>query len=126
MKAFYDADANPSLLSNKKVAIIGYGSQGHAHALNLKDSGIEVRVGLRADSSSKPRAEKEGLTVVSPKEAAAWGDIVMLLVPDEHAPRIYAEEIQPGLETGNYLAVAHGFGIHFKKITPPKGVNVFL
>ena len=126
MKALYDADANPDLLAGKKVAIIGYGSQGHAHALNLKDSGINVRVGLRSDSSSKPRAEKSGLTVVSPKEAAEWGDIVMLLVPDEHAPRIYAEEIAPGLKEGDYLAVAHGFGIHFKKITPPKGVNVFL
>ncbi len=126
MKAYYDADANPSLLSDKKVAIIGYGSQGHAHALNLKDSGVNVRVGLRSDSKSKPRAEQAGLTVMDPKDAAEWGDIVMLLVPDEHAPRIYAEDIQPGLKAGKYLAVAHGFGIHFKKIVPPQGVNVFL
>lgn len=126
MKAYYDADANRALIDNKKVAIIGYGSQGHAHALSLKDSGVEVKVGLRPDSKSKARAEAAGLTVVSAKEAAAWGDVVMLLVPDEFAPAIYKEEIEPGLKKGNYLAVAHGFGIHFKKIVPPPGVNVFL
>jgi ketol-acid reductoisomerase len=126
MKAFYDADANLSLIKDKKVAIIGYGSQGHAHALNLKDSGIQVRVGLRSDSKSKARAERAGLTVQEPKAVAEWADVVMLLVPDEHAPRIYAEDIQPGLKPGNYLAVAHGFGLHFKKIVPPAGVNVFL
>jgi ketol-acid reductoisomerase len=126
MKAYYDADANSALIQNKKVAIIGYGSQGHAHALNLKDSGVTVRVGLRDDSKSKSRAEAAGVTVVPPREAAEWGDIVMLLVPDEHAPRIYAEEVKPGLKAGDYLAVAHGFGIHFKKIVPPQGVNVFL
>jgi ketol-acid reductoisomerase len=126
MKAYYDKDCNLDLIKQKKVAIIGYGSQGHAHALNLKESGVEVRVGLRADSKSKPRAEKAGLTVVSPREAAAWGDVVMVLVPDELAPGIYLEDLQPGLTPGKSLAVAHGFGIHFKKIVPPKGVNVFL
>jgi ketol-acid reductoisomerase len=126
MKALYDADANQSLIKGKKVAIIGYGSQGHAHALNLKDSGVDVRVGLRSDSKSKPRAERAGLTVLEPKAAAEWADVVMLLVPDEHAPRIYAEDIAPGLKAGDYLAVAHGFGLHFKKIVPPAGVNVFL
>jgi ketol-acid reductoisomerase len=126
MKALYDADANLDLIKSKKVAVIGYGSQGHAHALSLKDSGVEVQVGLRADSSSKPRAEAEGLKVVDPSEAAAWADVVMLLVPDEFAPAIYAEKIHPNLKPGNYLAVAHGFGLHFKKIVPPQGVNVFL
>ena len=126
MKAYYDADANLELIRSKKVAIIGYGSQGHAHALNLKDSGIEVTVGLRADSSSKARAEAEGLKVVEPAEAARWGDVVMMLVPDELSPEIFAEEIAPGLEQGNYFAVAHGFGVHFGKIVPPEGVGVFL
>lgn len=126
MKAFYDSDANVDLIRNKKVAIIGYGSQGHAHALNLKDSGIDVTVGLRSDSTSKPRAEAEGLRVVEPAEAAKWGDVVMMLVPDELAPDIYEKDIAPGLEKGNYFTVAHGFGVHFKKIVPPEGVGVFL
>jgi len=98
MKAFYDADANSSLIRKKKVAIIGYGSQGHAHALNLKDSGVEVTVGLRKDSKSAERARAEGLRVTEPAEAAAWGDIVMTLVPDELAPDIYQTEIAPGLK----------------------------
>jgi ketol-acid reductoisomerase len=126
MKAYYDKDANVDLIRKKKVAIIGYGSQGHAHALNLKDSGVEVTVGLRKDSRSLPRAEAEGLRVVSPSEAAAWGDVVMMLVPDELAPDIYAEEIAPGLKKGDYFAVAHGFGVHFKKVVPPSDVGVFL
>jgi ketol-acid reductoisomerase len=126
MKAFYDADANVGLIRNKKVAIIGYGSQGHAHALNLKDSGVEVVVGLRSDSKSKPRAEAEGLKVLEPIEASKWADIIMVLVPDELAPEIYEKEIAPGLKAGKYLAVAHGFGLHFKKIVPPKDVGVFL
>ena len=126
MKALYDADANQSLIQGKKVAIIGYGSQGHAHALNLRDSGVEVTVGLRKDSSSWKRAADEGLKVVEPAEAAKWGDVVMMLVPDELSPDIFASEIAPGLEKGNYFAVAHGFGVHFKKIVPPDGVGVFL
>ncbi len=126
MKAFYDADANVGLIRQKKVAIIGYGSQGHAHALNLKDSGVEVVVGLKSDSKSRARAESEGLKVLEPSEAAKWADVVMMLVPDELAPDIYAKDIAPGLKAGNYLAVAHGFGLHFKKIVPPKDVGVFL
>jgi ketol-acid reductoisomerase len=126
MKAFYDADANVGLIRQKKVAIIGYGSQGHAHALNLKDSGVEVVVGLKSDSKSRARAESEGLKVLEPSEAAKWADIVMMLVPDELAPDIYEKDIAPGLKPGNYLAVAHGFGLHFKKIVPPKEVGVFL
>ena len=126
MKAFYDADANVGLIRQKKIAIIGYGSQGHAHALNLKDSGVEVVVGLKSDSKSRARAESEGLKVLEPSEAARWADIVMMLVPDELAPDIYEKDIAPGLKPGNYLAVAHGFGLHFKKIVPPKEVGVFL
>jgi ketol-acid reductoisomerase len=126
MKAFYDADANTDLIRKKKVAIIGYGSQGHAHALNLKDSGVEVTVALAKDSKSRARAEAEGLRVTDPAEAAAWADVVMMLVPDELAPDIYTKDIAPGLKPGNYLAVAHGFGLHFKKIQPPKDVGVFL
>jgi ketol-acid reductoisomerase len=126
MKAFYDADANVGLIRQKKVAIIGYGSQGHAHALNLKDSGVDVTVGLRGDSKSRPRAESEGLRVKDPIEASSWADVVMMLVPDELAPEIYEKEIAPGLKPGNYFAVAHGFGLHFKKIEPPKDVGVFL
>ena len=126
MDAFYDKDANIELIRNKKVAIIGYGSQGHAHALNLKESGVDVRVGLRADSKSRARAEAEGLTVVDPAEAAKWANVVMLLVPDELAPGIYKESIEANLVAGDYLAVAHGFGLHFNKIVAPAGVNVFL
>ena len=126
MKAFYDADANLGLIRQKKVAIIGYGSQGHAHALNLKDSGVEVTVGLRGDSKSRARAEAEGLRVTDPIEASKWADVIMTLVPDELAPEIYAKDIAPGLKAGKYLAVAHGFGLHFKKIVVPKDVGVFL
>ncbi len=126
MKASYDADAKPELIRNKKVAIIGYGSQGHAHAQNLHDSGVTVRVGLRADSTSRVRAEAAGLTVVPPAEAARWADVVMLLVPDELAPDVFSQEIAPGLSAGDYFAVAHGFGPHFGYITPPKDVGVFL
>jgi ketol-acid reductoisomerase len=126
MKAFYDKDANVDLIRKKKVAIIGYGSQGHAHALNLKDSGVEVTVGLRKDSTSWKRAEAEGLRVTEPAEASAWGDVIMMLVPDELAPEIYEREIAPGLKAGKYFCVAHGFGLHFKKIVPPKDVGVFL
>jgi len=126
MKAYYDADANIDLIRKKKVAIIGYGSQGHAHALNLKDSGVQVVVGLRSDSKSRPRAEAEGLKVMDPIDASKWADVIMMLVPDELAPEIYEKEIAPGLAPGKYFCVAHGFGLHFKKIVPPKEVGVFL
>ncbi len=126
MQALYDRDADLNLIRDKRVAIIGYGSQGHAHALNLKDSGVQVRVGLRAGSASQARAEAAGLQVTSPREAAAWADVVMLLVPDELAPDLYREEIAEGLVPGNFLAVAHGFGVHFGYIEPPAGVGVFL
>jgi ketol-acid reductoisomerase len=126
MEIFYDKDADLDYLKGKKVAIIGYGSQGHAHANNLKESGVEVIVGLKADSPSRAKAEASGLTVQETAEAAFNADIVMMLVPDEMAPKIYSQEIEPNLLPGNSLAFAHGFSIHFKKIVPPEGVNVFM
>jgi ketol-acid reductoisomerase len=113
-------------LKGKKIAVIGYGSQGHAHALNLRDSGMDVRVGLRPDSASRQKAEKAGLRVVDAATAAREADIVMMLTPDEMGAEIYESEIAPGLKAGKYLAFGHGFNIHFKKITPPKDVNVFM
>jgi ketol-acid reductoisomerase len=126
MKAYYDRDCDPDYLRGKKIAIIGYGAQGYAHANNLKDSGCEVIVGLRADSPSRAKAEAAGLTVQDTAEAAFNGDIVMMLVPDELAPKIYREEVAPNLLPGKHLAFAHGFSIHFKKIVPPEEVNVFM
>ena len=126
MEIFYDKDADLDFLKGKKVAIIGYGSQGHAHANNLKESGVEVIVGLKADSPSRAKVEAAGLTVQETAEAAFNADIVMMLVPDEAAPKIYSQEIAPNLLPGNSLAFAHGFSIHFKKIVPPEGVNVFM
>jgi len=126
MKVYYDKDAEMDYLRGKKIAVIGYGAQGYAHANNLKESGCDVIVGLRADSPSRAKAESAGLTVQDTAEAAFNGDIVMMLVPDELAPKIYQTEIAPNLFAGNYLAFAHGFSIHFKKIVPPEAVNVFM
>ena len=126
MQVYYDRDADLKHLRGKKVAVLGYGSQGHAHALNLKDSGVEVAVGLRKDSASWPKAEKAGLKVMDTAEAAKWGDIIMILLPDELQGEAYEKEIRPGLKDGDYLAFGHGFNIHFKKVLPPKGVNVFM
>lgn len=126
MNVFTEKDADLGKLKGKKVAVIGYGSQGHAHALNLRDSGIDVAVGLRRDSASWKKAEGAGLKVLPTAEAAAWGDVVMILVPDELAGEMYESEIAPGMKAGKYLAFGHGFNIHFKKIVPPKDVNVFM
>ncbi|MGI6108239.1 MAG: ketol-acid reductoisomerase [Eubacteriaceae bacterium] len=123
---FYKEDCDLSLLDGKKVAVIGYGSQGHAHANNLKDSGVDVVVGLYEGSKSWKVAEEAGLTVLPTAEAAKQADIIMILVPDEKQAEIYKTEIAPNLEPGNYLAFAHGFNIHFKQIVPPEGVNVFM
>ncbi|MGB0731142.1 MAG: ketol-acid reductoisomerase [Miltoncostaeaceae bacterium] len=120
----YDADADLGLLDGKTVAIIGYGSQGHAHALNLKDSGADVVVGLRPDSQSAARAAADGLEVLTPLEATRRADMVMILVPDEIMGDVYAADVAQGLEPGNMLLFAHGFAIHFKQITPPEGVDV--
>src|ERR1700733_615968 len=126
MKVYYDKVVNAEDLKGKKIAIIGYGSQGHAHVNNLKESGADCIVGLRSASPSRAKAEAAGLTVQDTEEAAFNGDIVMMLVPDELAPKLYKEQIAPNLLPGNYLAFAHGFSIHYKKITPPEGVNVFM
>ncbi len=126
MNVFTEKDADLGNLKGKKVAVIGYGSQGHAHALNLRDSGIDVAVGLRSDSASWKKAEAAGLKVLPTAEAAAWGDVVMILVPDEMASEMYVDEIAPGMKAGKYLAFGHGFNIHFKKIVPPTDVNVFM
>jgi len=123
---YYDKDADLGRLAGKTVAIIGYGSQGHAHAQNLKGSGVRVVVGLRRDSDSWAKAEGAGLEVMEVPEAARAGDIVMLTLPDELAAGIYAEQIAPHLEAGNYLAVAHGFNIHFQAIRPPADVGVIM
>jgi ketol-acid reductoisomerase len=122
----YDDDADLGLLSGKKVAILGYGSQGHAHALNLKDSGVDVIVGLREGSSSKAKAEEAGLTVLPTGEAVAAADIVMVLLPDTEQKKVYEADIAPNLQPGNSLAFAHGFNIHFDQIAPPEGVNVWM
>jgi ketol-acid reductoisomerase len=123
---YYDADADLDLLSGKTVAVIGYGSQGHAHALNLRDSGVSVVVGLRPGSSSTEAAREEGVEVLAPGEAAARGDLVMILAPDEHQGRIFAADIAPGLADGNALLFAHGFSIHFGQVVPPAGVDVLM
>ncbi len=126
MKIYEKAEADLELIKAKKVAVIGYGSQGHAHALNLRDSGVDVVIGLREGSSSVAKAEGEGLKVMPVAEAAAYGDVVMMLVPDELAAELYAAQIEPNLREGTHLAVAHGFNIHFGKIAPPAASGVFM
>jgi ketol-acid reductoisomerase len=123
-KMFYDGDADLSLIQGKKVAIIGYGSQGHAHALNLKDSGVDVRVGLPASSRSVEKARAAGLTVAPVAEVAKWADVIMMLVPDTTQASLYRDEIAPGLTAGKTLMFAHGFNIRYGWITPPKDVDV--
>jgi ketol-acid reductoisomerase len=126
MKIYYDRDAEARWLEGKTVAVIGYGSQGHAHANNLRDSGVRVIVGLRRGGGSWPKAEQAGLDVRETAAAAKAADIVMILVPDEQGGELYQRDIAPGLADGKYLAFAHGFNIHFKQIVPPAGVNVFM
>jgi ketol-acid reductoisomerase len=121
---YYDKDADPSKLEGKTVAILGYGSQGHAHALNLKDSGVDVVVGLRPDSSSRAKAEAAGLEVLGIADAASRGDIVMVLLPDEKQAEVWEAEIADGIAPGNLLLFAHGFSIHFEQIPPPPGVDI--
>lgn len=125
-QTYYDNDADLNVLSGKTIAVIGYGSQGHAHALNLKESGADVVVGLHKNSSSRRKAEREGLTVLDTAEAAKRGDIVMILIPDQYQPEVYVESIRSNLEAGNALAFAHGFNIHFGEIEPPGDVDVFM
>ena len=123
-KLYYDKDADLSLIQSKKVAIIGYGSQGHAHALNLRDSGCNVRVGLPEGSASRAKAEKDGLAVNAPSEAAAWADVIMILTPDTKQKKLYEDAIAPNLKAGKTLMFAHGFNIRFGAIKPPKDVDV--
>jgi ketol-acid reductoisomerase len=123
-KIYHDNDADLKLIQSKKVAIIGYGSQGHAHALNLKDSGVQVRVGLSLSSTSKNKAQHAGLTVSDVASAADWADVIMVLVPDTTQPDVYQKSIEPYLTAGKTLMFAHGFNIRFGTITPPKDVDV--
>lgn len=126
MEVFYDKDVNIKKVTEKKVAIIGFGSQGHAHANNLKESGVDVRVGLRESSASRKKAEDAGLKVVSPSDAASWADIIMILAPDEIQGDLYKEVIAASIAGGDYLAFAHGFNIHYGQIAPDKDINVFM
>ncbi|HAO93473.1 MAG: ketol-acid reductoisomerase [Deltaproteobacteria bacterium GWB2_55_19] len=126
MKVYYDKDANLEKIRGKKVAIIGFGSQGHAHAQNLKESGVDVTVGLRKDGSSWKKAEAAGVKVANVADAVKSADVVMILIPDETQGDIYRDEIAPNLKKGAYLAFAHGFNIHFGQIVAPKDANVFM
>ena len=121
---YYDNSADLSLIQSKKVGIIGYGSQGHAHALNLRDSGVQVRVGLQPGSGSLAKAQKEGLAVGTPAEVAAWADVIMILTPDTKQQKIYKDSIEPHLSAGKTLMFAHGFNIRFGTIKPPANVDV--
>ena len=125
-KMFYEKDTNLGLLQGQKVAVIGFGSQGHAHALNLHESGVDVVVGLYEGSKSWDKVKEAGLEVATTAEAAKKADIIMILVPDEKQAKLYREEIAPYLEEGNALVFAHGFNIHFKQIVPPSNVDVFM
>jgi ketol-acid reductoisomerase len=123
---FYDKDADLSIIQGRKVAVIGYGSQGHAHAQNLRDSGVEVVVGLKPDSTSKAKAEEAGFTVLPSAEAAAWADVIVILAPDQHQRGLYADDIKDNLSEGNALVFGHGFNIRYGYIEAPEGVDVIM
>jgi len=126
MKVYYDSDASLEVIKDKKIAVIGYGSQGHAHSLNLKDSGMNVCVGLREESASRAKAEKESLEVKAIDEAVKWADVIMVLLPDQNQKEVYDSQIAKNLEQGNTLVFAHGFNIHYKQIEPPKNIDVIM
>ena len=126
MKLYYDNDADLDVLKNKNIAVLGYGSQGHAHALNLHESGLQVTVGLRKESKSWEKAKSDGLNVLETANAVKKADIVMVLLPDEKQKDVYESDIKPNLDAGNALVFAHGFNIHFNQIVPPENVGVFM
>ena len=127
MRVYYDADADVGLIKGKKVAIVGYGSQGHAHAQNLRDSGVaDVAIALRPGSATAKKAEGAGFKVLSNKEAAAWADVIMVLAPDEHQAAIYADDLGPNMKPGAALAFAHGLNVHFQLIEPRADIDVFM
>ncbi|MEM9879781.1 MAG: ketol-acid reductoisomerase, partial [Pseudomonadota bacterium] len=127
MRVYYDSDADVNLIKTKKVAIIGYGSQGHAHAANLRDSGVkDVAIALREGSTTRKKAEAAGFQVMANAEAAAWADVVMILAPDEHQAAIYANDVEPNIKDGAALAFAHGLNIHFGLIEPRADLDVFM
>ena len=126
VQTYYDKDADIGILQDKTIAVIGYGSQGHAHALNMKDSGLRVVIGLRPDSAHAAAAKEAGFEVLPPADAAKKAELIMMLVPDEFAADIYKKDIEQNLQAGNILAFAHGFNIHFKYIAPPKDIDVIM
>ncbi|MCB0257707.1 MAG: NAD(P)-binding domain-containing protein, partial [Anaerolineae bacterium] len=126
MKVYYDSDINQNKIKKRKVAIVGYGSQGHAHALNLRDSGVEVAIGLREGSGSWEKAKQAGFKVMSVDDAAKWADIVMILAPDTSQADIYRNEISDNLDAGNAVAFSHGLNIHYGQIVPPPNVDIFM
>ncbi|GHO73458.1 ketol-acid reductoisomerase [Ktedonobacter sp. SOSP1-85] len=121
---YYDSDANLDFIQQKRIAVIGYGSQGHAHALNMRDSGCEVVIGLPSGSKSRAKAEAEGLRVMTPAEASAYADVIMILIPDQHHREVFERDIRPGLAAGKMILVAHGFSLHYGQIVPPADVDV--
>ncbi|MCD4693337.1 MAG: ketol-acid reductoisomerase, partial [Calditrichales bacterium] len=126
MKVYYDNDTSLDALQDKKIAVLGYGSQGHAHALNLKDSGMDVCVGLKKTSASWKKAEAAGLKVKEIDAASQWAEIIMLLLPDQNQKEVYEKHIKDNLNDGDTLVFAHGFNIHYKQIIPPQNVNVIM
>ena len=124
VELFYDDNADLSIIQGRKVAVIGYGSQGHAHSLSLRDSGVDVRIGLKEGSKSRAKAEEAGLTVGTPAEVSAWADVIMLLAPDTAQASIFTNDIEPNLEDGNALFFGHGLNIHFGLIKPPADVTI--
>ncbi|RUM28295.1 MAG: ketol-acid reductoisomerase [Aquifex sp.] len=125
-RVYYDEDASLDILKDKVIAVLGYGSQGHAHALNLRDSGLNVIIGLHEGSRSREKAKADGFDVYTPREAAKRADIIMFLIPDTVQPEVYKNEVEPELNSSKTLAFAHGFNIHFRQIIPPKDVDVFM
>ena len=123
-RVYYDSDANLELIQGKRVAVIGYGSQGHAHALNMRDQGVNVVIGLPSGSKSRQKAEAEGLRVLTPAEAAQQADVIMLLIPDQHHREVFERDIRPALAPGKMLLTAHGFSLHFSQIVPPADIDV--